>query len=80
LIQRRTFPHFKISKIEVCLTSVGVSESMSENYIVRLKHNEYLDIHNTRRGALTTKISTQDIPEVFLCISVVKNVVICDNV
>jgi hypothetical protein len=35
---------------------------------------------NTYHGALTTKISTYDFPEVFLRISIVKNVAICDSV
>jgi hypothetical protein len=30
-------------------------------------------------GEVNTKIATRKIPKVFLCISVVKNVVTCDN-
>lgn len=39
-----------------------------------------LHICNTNHGTLNTKIAAMEIPEVFQCIPIVKNVFTCDNV
>jgi hypothetical protein len=53
---------------------------MSKNHIVWLKHKENLYVHNSSYGTVHTKIATKDIPNLFISISIVENVIMCDNV
>jgi hypothetical protein len=55
------------------LTFEGVWEFVSKNYNVWLKRKENLHIHDTGHGTVNTRIATNEIPKVFLCISAVKN-------
>jgi hypothetical protein len=41
---------------------------------------ENLHVRNTSRGKVNAKVVRKKIPKIFLCISVVKNVVTCHNV